>query len=131
MYQYHYRSYELHERPVISLAVLGDERVFWRPSTYGYTLGGCRLSLEFPIVKLLDYEQQWQTLEESNNSFAVLIMAHLKTKATTREPERRKQWKWSLFCRLFEKGYSREEVITLFRCIDQMMALPEELERQF
>jgi hypothetical protein len=86
--------------------------------------------LKFPIAKLLDYENQWQTLEESNNPFAVIIMAHLKTKATTGKPNERKQWKWTLIRRLFERGYSRDEVINLFRFIDRMMALPIELEQE-
>ena len=32
---------------------------------------------------------------------------------------------------LYERGYSREMVIQLFRLIDWMMILPEELKRQF
>lgn len=83
------------------------------------------------MAKLLDYETQWQTLEESNNPFAVMVMAHLKTKATHRLPQERKQWKWSLVRRLFERGYSREDVVELFRLIDWMMVLPEELQREF
>lgn len=130
MYIYNYRAFDLYLRPVISLAVLGDERASWRPAFYGYALGGCEVSLQFPIAKLLDYETQWQTLEESSNPFAAIVMAHLKTKATTGKPNERKQWKWTLIRRLFERGYSRDEVINLFRFIDRMMALPIELERE-
>ena len=130
MYIYNYRAFDLYLRPVISLAVLGDERASWRPASYGYALGGCEASLKFPIAKLLDYETQWQTLEESTNPFAVIVMAHLKTKATTGKPNERKQWKWTLIRRLFERGYSRDEVINLFRFIDRMMALPSALERE-
>ncbi len=130
MYIYNYRAFDLYLRPVISLAVLGDERASWRPSSYGYALGGCEVSLKFPIAKLLDYETQWQTLDESTNPFAVIVMAHLKTKATTGKPNERKQWKWTLIRRLFERGYSRDEVINLFRFIDRMMALPSALERE-
>ncbi|AOX03281.1 hypothetical protein BJP34_31010 [Moorena producens PAL-8-15-08-1] len=67
MYQYHYRAFDLYEKPVISLAVLGDENASWSPSSYEYGLGGCRLSLEFPIVKLLNYQSRWQVLESSTN----------------------------------------------------------------
>lgn len=56
MYRYNYRLFDRYNRPVLSLAVLGDKRVNWRPSSYGYELGGCQVSFEFPIVKLLDYE---------------------------------------------------------------------------
>ena len=116
---------------MISLAVLADEGVSWRPSSYGYTLGGCRVSLEFPIAKLLDYEAQWETLEQTTNPFGVVVMAHLKTKATHRSPESRLQWKLNLVKGLYERGYSREEVVKLFRFIDWVMVLPEELASRF
>jgi hypothetical protein len=60
-----------------------------------------------------------------------MVMAHLKTKATTGEPLQRKQWKWLLVRRLFEQGYSRDNVVELFRLVDSMMTLPRELEQEF
>lgn len=110
---------------------MGDERASWRPSSYGYALGGCELSLRFPVAKLLDFESQWETLQESINPFGTLVMAHLKTKATRGQPQDRKQWKGSLVRSLFERGYSRTEVVQLFRLIDWMMVLPEELQQEF
>ena len=104
MYRYNYRLFDRYERPVISLAVLGDEQESWRPSAYGYELGGCRVSLEFPIVKLLDYEVRWDELEQSKKPFAILVMAHLKTKATTGDYSAREQWKWRLVRGLYERG---------------------------
>ncbi|MBD2774566.1 transposase [Iningainema tapete] len=131
MYTYNYRLFDRHKQQVISLAVLADEEVNWRPSSYSYVLGGCRVSLEFPIVKLLDYEAQWETLEQSTNPFSVVVMAHLKTKATHRNPQSRLQWKLSLTRRLFEQGYSREDILGLFRFIDWVMVLPKELASDF
>jgi len=83
MYTYNYRLFDRHKKRVISLAVLADEDPNWRPSSYNYQLGGCRVSLEFPIAKLLDYEPSWSSLETSKNPFAIVVMAHLKSKATT------------------------------------------------
>ncbi len=131
MYTYNYRLFDRHQQQVISLAVLADEEVNWRPSSYSYQLGGCRVSLEFPVAKLLDYEAQWETLEQTTNPFGVVVMAHLKTKATHRNPESRLQWKLSLVRSLFSRGYSREDVLGLFRFIDWIMVLPEELARSF
>ena len=51
--------------------------------------------------------------------------------ATHNKPQERKQWKWSLVRRLFERGYGRENVVQLFRVIDWMMVLPEELQQEF
>ena len=55
MFVYHYRLYDRHRRPVVSLAVLGDEQPTWRPHRFSYSLCGCTVGLEFPVVKLLDY----------------------------------------------------------------------------
>ena len=131
MYIYNYRAFDLYEKPVVSLAVLGDERKNWRPSAYGYALGGCEVSLKFPIAKLVDYEAQWQDLETSTNPFAVIVMAHLKTKATTGKPEEREQSKWNIVRGLYDRGFERAEIIKLFQVIDRMMTLPQELKRSF
>ncbi|BAY90942.1 MULTISPECIES: hypothetical protein [unclassified Tolypothrix] len=131
MYTYNYRLFDRHKQRVISLAVLADEQANWRPSSYGYELAGCRVSLEFPIAKLLDYEQTWETLEQTTNPFGIIVMAHLKTKATQRNPESRLQWKLSLVRQLFEKGYSREDIQEIFRFIDWVMVLPKELTSSF
>jgi hypothetical protein len=58
---------------MISLAVLSDERPNWRPSSYGYDLGGCRVGIEFPIAKLIDYEDHWEELDKSQNPFVIVV----------------------------------------------------------
>jgi hypothetical protein len=83
MFSYHYRIFDRYDRQVISLAVLGDNNPNWRPQEYRYEKWGCQLSLRFPIVKLLDYTNRWEELEQSRNPFASFVMGHLKTQATT------------------------------------------------
>jgi len=128
MYIYNYRAFDLYQKPVISLAILGDERVNWRPDSYNYTIAGCEVSLKFPTVKLLDYEESWSELEASSNPFAIIVMAHLKTKATTGKLPQREQWKWKLIRGLYEKEFEREQIIKLFEIIDNMMTLSPELQ---
>jgi hypothetical protein len=131
IYVYNYRCFDRFRKPVISLVVLGDEATNWRPSSYGYSFDGFELLLKFPTVKLLDYEQNWENLEQSSNPFAVMIMAHLKTKATTGDMEQRRQWKWTLVRGLYERGYNKEDILELFRLVDWMMTLPEEFQISF
>ncbi|MBD2741227.1 transposase [Coleofasciculus sp. FACHB-1120] len=131
MYVYNYRLFDRYRRQVASLAVLADEQASWRPQSYDYEIWGARVSLQFPTVKLLDYEAQWQSLEQSANPFAVIIMAHLKAQATRRNPEGRLQWKLSLVRGLYGRGYSRENILELFRLIEWMMVLPEEFQFGF
>ncbi|NER06158.1 MAG: hypothetical protein F6K17_27990, partial [Okeania sp. SIO3C4] len=116
-------------KPVISLAILGDENPSWRPNSYEYGLGKSHMRLDFAIVKLLDY--QWEELESNNNPFAMIVMAHLKTKSTTSNFTEREQWKWQLVRSLYEKGLTKFDIINLFKFIDKMMTLPPELASNF
>ncbi len=131
MFVYNYRIYDRYKRSVASLAVLGDERASWRPNQFGYQLFGCEVGFKFPVVKLLDYQEQWSELEASRNPFATVVMAHLKAIETRNNRPLRKQWKLTLTKRLYEQGFSREDVINLFRFIDWVMSLPLELEQEF
>lgn len=131
MYVYNYRIYDRYKRTVVSLAVLGDERRSWKPNQFGYELWGCLVNFKFPIVKLLDYKQQWSALEASRNPFATVVMAHLKAQETRSDATGRFASKLAITRRLYEQGYSREDVVNLFGFIDWIMSLPEELEQEF
>ncbi|MBK1988518.1 DUF4351 domain-containing protein [Sphaerospermopsis aphanizomenoides BCCUSP55] len=129
MYIYNYRAFDLYHQFVVGLAILGDTSSTWRPNSYHQAMLDCELSLKFPIAKLLDYESRWTELEASNNPFAIIVMAHLKTKATTGNLSEREQWKWVLIRGLYERGLTREQIVKLFKIIDRMMTLPKELQR--
>jgi hypothetical protein len=131
MFVYHYRIFDRYKRKVASLAVLGDERSNWRPSQYGYQLWSSEIRFNFPVVKLLDYSNQWSALEASRNPFAIVVMAHLTAQETRNNRLRRKELKFALIRRLYEQGFAREDVVNLFRFIDWVMSLPQELEDEF
>jgi hypothetical protein len=120
-----------HKRCVVSFGILGDTQVDWRPARFQYGLWGCLASLEYPIVKLLDYEGRWEELEQSTNPFAFVVMAHLKTQATRSRPETRLQWKLRLLRELHCQGRKYEEFADLFRFLDLAMSLPPDLEEGF
>jgi hypothetical protein len=126
---YNYRAFDLYHKFVVGLAILGDTSPTWRPNSYHQAMLDCELSLKFPIAKLLDYESRWQELESSDNPFAIIVMAHLKTKATTGNLSEREQWKWTLIRGLYERGLTKEQIVKLFKIIDKMMSLPKELQR--
>ena len=131
MYVYNYRIYDKYRKPVASLAILGDERENWRPNQFGYQLFGCQVDFQFPVIKLLDYSQQLSALETNRNPFSTVVMAHLAALQTRNDRIERKERKLSLIKRLYEFGFQREDIINLFRLIDWMMTLPEELQQEF
>ncbi|NER93901.1 MAG: hypothetical protein F6J86_08680 [Symploca sp. SIO1B1] len=58
-------------------------------------------------------------------------MAHLTTLMTRGKPQMRQQGKWDVVRKLLEKGYDQEDIRKLFRLLDWMMTLPEELQQSF
>ncbi|OKH33140.1 transposase [[Phormidium ambiguum] IAM M-71] len=131
MYVYNSRIFGIYRKKVASLAILSDSEKSWRPQEYSYDIWGTRVLLRFSMVKLLDYQEDWQTLEASINPFAPIVMAYLKTQATGGKPQERLEWKLSIVKSLFERGYNRSEIRELFRLIDWMMTLPGDLESGF
>ncbi len=129
MFIYNYRAFDLYHKPVISLAILGDESRSWRPDFYQYGLGGSQVRVDFLMVKLLDY--QWEDLEQSENIWAIIVMAHLKTKVTNNNLREREQWKWNLVRGLYQRGLTKFEIINLGKFIDKMMTLPPQLQLNF
>ena len=129
MYVYNYRAFDLYRKPVLSLAILGDERINWRPHSFSYGFAGSEVTIKFATIKLLDYQSQWSELESTLNPFAMIVMAHLKTKATTGNPAQREVWKWFLIRGLYDRGLTKERVIKLFQIIDRMMTLPNPLQQ--
>jgi hypothetical protein len=89
------------------------------------------VSFRFPVVKLLEFKQQWSALAASRNPFATVVMAHLQALETRQNRKKRKEAKLALTKRLYEQGYQREDILNLFKFIDWLMSLPTELEQEF
>jgi len=123
MYIYHSRIYDRYRKTVVSLAIFGDEEKGWRPSSYENQLWGCRALLEFPVVKLLDYDLE--ELAQNPNPLAAIVQAHRTAQIANQDVAIGYQNKLSLIKSLYERGYGRENIVELFRLIDWFIALPE------
>ncbi|WP_111640041.1 RpnC/YadD family protein [Marinomonas shanghaiensis] len=130
MYVYHYRLFDRYQMDVVSLGVLADSHRNFRPNSYHWGRWGCELDFRFPSVKLLDWQARWEQLENSDNVFALVVMAQLRAKSSKRAEERQ-AWKFQLVQLMYERGYERDVILELFRVIDWMIRLPEVLDRQF
>jgi hypothetical protein len=131
MYIYNYRIFDKSERPVTSLAILADEISSWRPNGYTSEQWGCKINFEFPMVKLIDYADKIDDLLDHTNPFTIITAAHLKTKATKDNPQERYTWKWTITRALYEKGFSTTDILSLYRLVDWLMMLPDDLTKQF
>ncbi|MBF0429535.1 MAG: cytosolic protein, partial [Magnetococcales bacterium] len=131
MYTSQYRAYDLHRKPVIGLAILADEESRWRPSTYGYEKWGSGMQCRFNAIKLLDYLENLDSLEQSDNPFAIVTLAHLTGKQTRNQPDKRYQEKHRITRSLYQRGFNRQKIIDLYRFIDWVLNLSEEADDRF
>jgi len=130
MYVYHYRLFDRYGVDIVSLAVLADDRRGYRPHAYRRGRWGCEVHFRFPVEKLLDWNRRWADLEESANPFALVLMAHLKAQES-KDGATRKGWKLRLMRLMYQRRYNRQQILELFRVIDWLLQLPEDLERDF
>jgi len=130
LFIYNYRIYDRYRRPVVTLAVLADEQEDWRPDRFGFRRWGCEVGIRFPVAKLLDYRLRWAELDKSSNPFAIVVQAHLETQQTRHAPEDRYRVKLALAKRLYRHDWQRADILELFRFVDWMLQLPQELEER-
>lgn len=131
MFIYHYRIRDRFEARCATFGILADADPGWRPSEYRDELLGTELVMRFSTAKLIDYEADRAALEHEDNPFAVVVLAHAGTRATANDLRARLDQKFSLTRRLFERGYSRDQIVGLYRFIDWVMLLPAELETEY
>jgi hypothetical protein len=131
MYTYNYRIFDRYGIEVVSAAILADEHKNFRPSRYEVKQWGFRCLFEFPVVKLLDYLDIWDELENTANPFGVVVMAHLKSMKTRKGSDDRLLWKIRLVKMLYDRGYTKEDILNLYRFIDWVITLPYDMKSRF
>ena len=131
MYIYNYRIFDKSYLPVTSLAILADENALWKPDSFGYEQWGCKINFQFPMIKLINYKDKISNLLNQKNPFAIITAAHLMTKATKGDPQSRYSWKWTITTTLYEKGFSKKDIMNIYRLVDWLMMLPDDLTKKF
>jgi predicted transposase YdaD len=82
------------------------------------------------MSKLIDFESNWEELEQSANVFALVVMAQLKAKRV-KDGVARKDAKVAIIRLMYERGYSKQQILELFNVIDWMIQLPSSLNEDF
>lgn len=132
MFIYNTVLFARHRRPVISLGIVGYPDAGEITGHYEYGKWGCRASLDYPVVRLFDYEERWEELEQNPNPFALVVMAHIASYRTIRNPESRLRWKVRLMRELQRQGrLSDDEIADIFRFLDLVMPLPLDLAGEY
>lgn len=128
MFIYNYRIFDYYNKPVFSMAVLGDDDPAWLPQQFSYAGLGCEMGLRFPIAKLLNFSEQEAALETNPNPFALLTLAYLKNRATRSDMLARYEVKCRLVRLLHARQWDKKVIREFFLVIDWMINLPPDLE---
>jgi hypothetical protein len=121
MFIYFYRIYDKFSRDILSIAVFSDPSEGFKPDRFNYEFFGCELTFRYRTYKIL--EQDDSELEASDNPFALVILAAKRNLQSREDEEKRFSFKRELVRLMMEKGYSREEILHVFRFLDGILAL--------
>lgn len=129
MYVYNYRIFDKHRRKVVSIALLIDSSPSFRPDCFRTELFGCEVKFTYPVIKLLDFDRP--DLEKDDSPFAVITRVQLAKIKSEKEPDKRYSFRLDLTKELYNRNYSKEQIIRLYRFIDYVLRLPEPKALQF
>ena len=131
MFVYNYRAYDRHERPVMSIALLLDANPSWRPDTFQMISPLKKekpfLEFRYHVVKLIDYTTRKEELQQRNDLFSKVILAQLTVMETRKNLALRVESKLSLIRQLLKLGLTNEETRQLYKFIDWLLIIPEDL----
>jgi hypothetical protein len=129
LFRYHHRLLDRFPDPVVTLAVLADTSPSWHPKFYERDTLGCRVRLEFPTCKFLNFNTH--ELEASPNPVAIILLAHRAAQLERGDPVRLKAAKWRLTRNLLERGWDADRIRRVYRLIDWLIRLPRQETQEF
>ena len=125
MFRYFYRIFDRYGRQVVSIALLTGEASETVDGKYERTVYGSGVDFRYLVSRLMDYQRE--ELEKDDNPFALVVFASQERERLRRDVDGFDA-KWYLIRKLYERGYSREEVVGLFEFIDWVIQLNDEEE---
>ena len=130
MYIYNYRIFDRYNKDVVSLSIFTDIANTTFSNRFERSYWDFKLLFEFPTVKIIDYEDKIDELLKDKNPFATVVVTHLKEGQTRNRIDDRRFWKLTLIRSLYEKGYTKDDILSLYRFIDWLVRLPKDIEEK-
>jgi hypothetical protein len=137
IFVYYYRIFEKYREQgaeIISLAILTDEDVNYRPNEYYFERWGFEHRMKIPMVKIIDYATDRglkEKLKASINPMALAVKVQLKSLETKKGNElERYDLKRQLIRQYFSHGFDGEYIRSLFNFIDLIFRLPESYDKK-
>ncbi|GAB6100635.1 hypothetical protein JCM16358_25140 [Halanaerocella petrolearia] len=129
MFKYFYRIYDKYNKKIVALTIFTEDKTGYKPDRFEYDFHGTKLDYQYNVYKVL--EQNEKKLLDSDNPFALVILAGLYTLQTKGEENLRYNFKRKLFKLLLERGHDKEKIYKIFEFLDGILFLPSNLELKF
>ena len=133
MFRYYYRIFDIYDRDIVAIALFTDASNQFRPSVYHRSSYGTALTYEYNIYKFNDQDEAGLT--NSNNPFAIAVLAGRYANEAKKDAEKRYRFKSKLIRLLLQKNdYPKEErhiyLSALIYFIDYLLQIPIELTQK-
>ncbi len=129
MFVYWYRIFDKFDKKITALAVLTDDNKSFKPDRFKYEFFKTKLTYTFRLFKVIN--QKEKKLEQSDNPFAMAILAVLFLRKAKQDDYSKYEYKIKLMKLLSKKGIAREKINHLFIFIDKVLSLPEDLKEKY
>jgi predicted transposase/invertase (TIGR01784 family) len=132
LFHYYCRLYDKYKLPILTLAILTDEDIKWRPKCYNFSIWNHNIIIfNFFTQKIIDFKDRVQDIFFYKNPLGIVIASQLAAQETRGNPLLRFEKKFSITRQLYQKGLKKDAIITLYKMIDWSIKLPKELELRY
>ncbi|MBL7785788.1 MAG: hypothetical protein JNM36_07770, partial [Chitinophagales bacterium] len=129
MYDYYSLIQSKYGKEITALVIYTGRHVPKDPHIYRKETYGTTLSYEFNTYCIV--EQDEAALIANPNAFAIVVLANLYVLRTYEDVGERLNLKEQIYLLARKRNYSEIKIHHLLLFLDELMQLPEELERQF
>ena len=113
---------------MISIAILADDNIDYRPDEYNFRLFGFELKMKIPIIKILDYkydEKLINKMETTKNPMAMIVKAQLKShEVKGSDNDKKFEVTKELIRQCYKNGYSEKKTKIIMHFFDWVIRLP-------
>lgn len=129
MFVYFYRIFDQYSQEITAIAIYTGEQIPPNYGKYEYSFLGTKANYEFNTYLVKNTKDK--ELIESNNPFALAVLATRYLHKSKSDYKKRLTFKRKLIRLSKEKNYSNNQIINLLKFIDLILYLPEDLEKLF
>lgn len=128
MFRYFYRIFDRYGKPIVSMAIVTGP-ANWKPSRkYELKFYNSGVEFQYLMSTLMDYERD--KLLTDDNPMAIVVLAAQDSERLRRRYRARYDVKWHLIRMLYQRNYTRLEILDLFDFIDWVLQLSDKDEER-